>query len=401
MSARALPWSIAAMAIVKLAGIASGIATARLLGPAGRGELAGLLAWLGVFAALGASGLDQATCLQIARRPDGHARIVAIACALAAVSGLVAAAAMIAVVGPRVPALVLVAAALPALGVGQVIAAADQARLRFRRRALHQATQPLTYVLAIAAIAAVERASVTTIAAAYLFAAGLAAAARLWTLERPAMDRSVAGEARALLRQGATLQLPHLAATAIARIELVIAAAVLPAEAVGHYAVAFAIAFASAGAVEAHGRVAFARLARASSPRAQTLVLRAALPQVLLLAIAIGGVTWVATPWLVVTAYGPAFAPAIAPARWLVAGWTALSLALWIDPILRACDRSRASAAVLGVAAIVLAIAGPLAATRHGPVGLAIAVLAIAVATTVGLAARIAPLVRRVPAEVR
>ncbi len=397
----ALSWSAGGVAVVKLAGIASGVATARLLGPAGRGELVALLAWLGVFAALGACGVDQATCVQVGQRPASAAAIVRAGWLLAAALGVAACVAMITVVGALAVStalpLALVAASLPLLLVGQVLAAADQGAFRFRRRALLQGIQPIAYVTGIAAVTVAGVGSVTTVAASYLIAAALAVVVRLRSVASGGGEHGRTWHARRLLTQGLQLQLPHLAATAIGRIELVIAAAMFRPDEVGHYSVAFAIAFASAGAMEAHGQIAFAHVAAAKDPRVRARELRIRLPQALILALAAGAITWIATPWIVITLFGPPFAAAIVPARWLIAAWTVLSLALWIGQVLRATGRAKLVASLMGAGVVAVAIVGPVSAAQSGPTGLAAAMFVVAIALALALVGAMSPLLVRTP----
>ncbi|MCH7540941.1 MAG: hypothetical protein IH999_11195, partial [Proteobacteria bacterium] len=69
--------SFIAAGAIQLSNLASGILAARLLGPEGRGELAVIILWPSLIAALGALGITESVIYHTANRSEPPARIFA------------------------------------------------------------------------------------------------------------------------------------------------------------------------------------------------------------------------------------------------------------------------------------------------------------------------------------
>ena len=62
--------------LIQSIGVATGILTARLLGPTGRGELSTVLYYPTVVSQVGSNGIQQATAFEVSRRPHEEAKIL-------------------------------------------------------------------------------------------------------------------------------------------------------------------------------------------------------------------------------------------------------------------------------------------------------------------------------------
>lgn len=80
---RRLIFTVGATAVIQTSGVVTGLIAARLLGPAGRGELASIVSFASVLAALGALSLQDGVLFAVARAKDDAGRDRALSMALA------------------------------------------------------------------------------------------------------------------------------------------------------------------------------------------------------------------------------------------------------------------------------------------------------------------------------
>ena len=237
------------------AGVLSGIALARTLGPAVRGELASVVVWATVLAIAGDLGIGHAVSYQVARRPADSGGLwtqclvfgLGVGSALAVISGLVL---------PRCLELPHLPAGGAWLGLAAIpfsMAATHQGFLLLgagylRAAATVRLVAPALHGVGVAAVALTGHASVPLYLGTFLSAhvAAFCAAAYLSrSLLAVRLDLRMRG-LRRVLRYGMTAQLATLAVQAGLRLDQLLLSVAVPAVELGRYVVAAAVASALA-----------------------------------------------------------------------------------------------------------------------------------------------------------
>jgi O-antigen/teichoic acid export membrane protein len=83
LSRRPVSLSLGTSLLIQAANVLTGVLLARILGPAGRGELAAVLLWPSVLAAIGSLGIYEATSFHVARGKEAVGTLVGTAAAIA------------------------------------------------------------------------------------------------------------------------------------------------------------------------------------------------------------------------------------------------------------------------------------------------------------------------------
>jgi O-antigen/teichoic acid export membrane protein len=382
---RAYAQTFAATAAIRCLGVVSGVMAARLLGPAGRGELAVIIFLPMLLVPFGELELPRSLAYEVSRVDKIPRAVIATSFWLAVGLG-VAQALLLAVLLPLyLPADKLhllgdsrwFMAYLPAMLITTTLLGSDQGRGRFGRFSVLLALPGALYTLAILAAWGSGRVSPGA------FAGALLAATLLVTGVRTQMDWGAISPqladlttARRLLKRGLSFYLPTVASIALYRADMFILVRMAPSEAIGLYAVAQAIALGQIGAVNPFVQVGFSAVAGETEPRKalQTLARHFRLAQ--LAVISTGLLAAVVTPWLIRLMFGAQFSGAVTTTYLLIGATVLCGMEQVLEQGLRAADHPRPGIVsnLLGLALLVGL--GIPACLHYGIAGLAFAAMA-------------------------
>jgi O-antigen/teichoic acid export membrane protein len=365
-------------------GVVTGIITARLLLPEGRGLLAAILFWPQLAAGLGLFSLNEATVFGIGREPDRWRQIGAAATAMAVPLAVVTCAviflALPTLLGPQRSgswrlATVYAVAFIPLNFFTLVSLAVHQGRLRFSQYNLLRTLTPMLYLTGLIALWALGKATVANVIVVNLVAAaGLAAACTplLANLRRVLPKWS---DFRSLIR---TIGSFHWAAALMilaAEADRLVALRLYDDITVGYYIVAFTLASVGYVALSSASFTVLMPQLASTPQKMQPEVLARGIRMAMFTLILFGLVLFLLAPYLVVLLFGSAFAPAGIIARYLAVALLLVALKTVIVRSIRGLGEGRPGAIAEGVAlALFVAMAWPLG-TRLGPVGLALALI--------------------------
>jgi len=370
---------------IKVFGVATGILTARLLGPAGRGDLATVF-FLGSFAAaIGSFALPQATSYLISKDPHREADVACAGFWLAVVLGVI----QIALYWFLVPLLIPGGrAALIGLArwfllyilagqVGPTLLGVDQGARRFSQFNLFQTLPPGAYLAGLCVAWLSGFATLRFFVLWNLAANFLVPLCRGIALSRRLFPRLLAARVlREIFKQGWSFHLPTLAGLALWRTDMGIMVRYATAEQIGYYAVALAVAMGQSGMSSPFTQIGFAAIAGEKEPeRAKSLLARQfRFAQIVLVctSLILGGSAF----WLIPTVFGKDFAGAITAAYFLVAATAVGGVAQVLEYGLRAMGQPRPGVFSNLAALVLLCALGPLLLGSYGATGMAIAVLA-------------------------
>ncbi len=376
--------SFAAAAAVQLANVASGILAARLLLPEGRGELAAVMLWPMLIAALGGFSINAGAGYLVAgeKRDPGETFAAATAAAVALVPFLLAVG--LAVIpwayrdyAPQIGALArLYLAFIPLNLLTLCYLGILQGRLEFGMLNLLRALQPVLYVAFVGVALAAGHASVGGFVAASLAAnalllvlaeTGLARRGWVrWRIKRPILH--------ALARYSATVHVGAVIAVGGQRLDQALVALMLPAVDLGLYAVALSSGGLIAILVGAMELLAFPKVA-AADPAARAEVLGRYVRLTVALAVVAAAVLVPLLPWLIRLLFGTPFAPSAAPARIVAVAMVFHAVRATLGAGLRGTNRALIVGGVEGAALVALAAGLAVLLPRYGIVGGAWAVV--------------------------
>ena len=377
---RAYAQTFASMLAIRCLGVISGVLAARLLGPAGRGELAVIIFLPMLLVTLGELELPRSLAYEVSRVDPVPRSVIATSFWLAVSLGSLQAIVLGVVLPWYLPAdkLHLLSASrwfmlyLPAAFITATLLGSDQGKGRFGRFSLFLSLPGIFYVAAILAAWASGRVSPT------MFAAGILGCAMLVGALRTSADWDAISStlpdwetARRLLKRGLSYYIPAAVSFALSRADMFILVRVAPTEAIGFYTVAQAIALGQIGAVNPFLQVGFSAVAGEPDPQLalQTAARHFRFSQ---LVVAGGGaLAAAATPWLIRVMFGVRFEAAVLPAYLLIASTVLWGMEQVLEQGLRAANHPRPGifSNLLGLA--VLAGLGIPACQRYGIVGLA------------------------------
>lgn len=304
-----------------IANLLVGVLAARLLLPAGRGELGQVILWPTLIAALGAFSIPDAMIYFMAHRRESARDVVASAFALAGMLALVLCGVALAItphiygkMGPEVRfAAYLYILYIPTGYIGTYIVAMFQGRLMFDQWNLLRTLVSVSYAVYALAIWLLFGASVLGFAVASLLASATVAAVgsimlarRGWLGLRP-HRRLMTG----MLGFGGRLHIAELLGLANQRIDQILITRWLTSHEYGYYLVALSVWGSSVGIVLLLGQLMFPKVASETRIENKAEALGRYMRLALSLAV-IGTVLLVVlAPWLVVLAFGAAFRPAV------------------------------------------------------------------------------------------
>jgi O-antigen/teichoic acid export membrane protein len=382
---RAYAQTFAATAAIRCLGVVSGVLAARLLGPAGRGELAVIVFLPMLLVPLGELELPRSLAYEVSRVDEIPRAVIATSFWLAIGLGILQAFILAALLPVYLPAdkLHLLAASrwfmfyLPAAYVMFTLMGCDQGRGRFGRFSILLSLPGALYVVAIVAAWASGHVSPAVFAASILAGTVIVAGVRT-QMDWDAIFQTLPDwtTAKRLLKRGLTFYLPAVASFALARADMFILVRLAPNEAIGLYAVAQAIAMGQIGAVSPFIQVGFSAVAGESEPKQalQTLARHFRLAQ--LAVINVGLLTAATTPWLIRLMFGAKFVGAVTAAYLLIVSTVLWGMEQVLEQGLRAAGFPRPGiiSNLLGLA--VLVGLGIPACLRFGITGLASGALA-------------------------
>jgi enterobacterial common antigen flippase len=363
-------------------GVFTGIASARLLGPQGRGELAAITLWPLVLVLVVSLGMNQAIVFHVGKRRFAPAEVWTAALVIWLFQSLVVLVAGWALLpavlwqygpGTRHLALIFLGFA-PLLMLAGYPANVAQARLDMLSFAVLRAIPPLVYACGLAILMLLGQASLREIVGLQVGGLCLAAAAALWLVfgrlkMRLAWRRATLG---GLLWFGAKSNLSSLAIYVNQRSDQLLLSLFVPPRELGLYVVAVALATAVGFIPQAVGAVTIATGANLEPDAARLVIARSFRVALAALAAACGAL-FVLCPWLINLAYGPSFSSAAAACRILLPGTVALGLNQVLYDGARALEQPLLPSYSEGLSIIVTAVGLIVLLPRFGFLGAAIA----------------------------
>ena len=370
---RAYAQTFAATAAIRCLGAVSGILAARLLGPAGRGELAVIICLPMLLISVGELELPRSLAREVSQQSEVSPEVVASGFWLAVVLGCVQSAILAAALPIYLPAdkLHLLFASqwfmvyLPAAYITFALTGIDQGRGHFGRFSFFLTLPTALYVAAILIAWGARRISPTTFAVGVVAGAVLTAAVRIaldWNVLRRTMPDWTT--IRRLLKRGFNYYLPAIASFLLARSDMLLIVRLVPTDAIGLYAVAQAISMGQIGAIAPFTQVGFAAVAGHAEPEEALKTLARHFRLAVLAALVVGLAAAVATPWGIRLFFGSRFSGATTTTFLLIAATALWGMAQVLDQGLRAASHSRPGifSNLLG-AALLFAVGIP--ACRH------------------------------------
>jgi O-antigen/teichoic acid export membrane protein len=369
---------------IRVCGLITGVLTARLLGPAARGELASVMLWPTILSNLGLMGCNWALARSVANDPDREADRI---CSAAAVG--IASASLYFLLGYLlipyvlpldrsylVPLTRFCLLLIPLDIFSQILLGIEHGRMRWRRYNLVRASFFIFYLILICFIWAMRKTQVRWFIWAFLVSHMLAVLVRLAIQRKSfAISRLHFAECVRLLRSG----LPYFWATAsnllTLQLDKILVVSLLSTEAAGISAVALTFGNAQSSLGEALGITSFAVLSNQKSTGSQEKILTETFRQSALLSAALGLLLACLIPFLIKPLFGMEFSPAIQPAVILAIAASLTTSSDILNEGLRGAGRPYAGLVSQLLGTGVLALAAILLLQRSGLMGMAWAVV--------------------------
>lgn len=378
--AGSLSFTLSTSACLLVVNLCTGVLTARLLLPDGRGVVAAIAALAQTLAWVSSLGFNEAVTYLQARRPAEGQRIMGTAllgAALLGTVGVVAGELLVGMLFGNQPDEVahLARAYLPSiylLALGATLAGVVAGDQGFRLLNLLRLVQPLLYLAALLALWGAGSFTPGTVLVASAGATAASVAYTVWHLSRTV---GVGRPSLALLREGLAYGRRLigwlLGFLGTARLDLLVMPAVLSTTQIGLYSVAVAVTAPVMTVLGSARLVVFPAAARREGGQALELIGRT-LRLVLVAGAAFAALLTTVAPALVSAVYGDAFAGSVVPLRLLLPGVVLMAGASIVSGGLQALNRpGRASYAQL--AGLVVTVAGLwLTLPRLGIVGAAL-----------------------------
>lgn len=364
-------------------GVITGVVTARLLGPAARGELATVMLWPMILSNLGLMGCNWALARQVASHPEREAGLICGAAAL----GLAAASIyflmgylLIPFVLPLdrgylLPLSRFCLLLIPLDIFSQILLGIEHGRMRWRRYNFVRASFFIFYLILICILWATRRAQASWFVWAFLASHLLAVLLRL-SIQRKsfALGKLHFSECLRLLRSG----LPYFWATAAnllsVQLDKVLVVSLMSASAAGIYAVALTFGNAQSCLGEALGITSFAVLSNERNAASQEKILTETFRQSALVSAGLGLLLSLLIPFLIKPLFGFEFSQAVRPAMILAIAAALTTSSEILNEGLRGAGRPFAGLAAQLLGTGVLALAAALLLQKFGLIGMACAV---------------------------
>ena len=382
---RAYAQTFTASVAIRMLGVVSGVLAARLLGPAGRGELAVIIFLPMLLEPLGILELPRSLAYEVSRVDELSGAVIATSFWLAVGLGVIQALLLAELLPLYLPAdkLHLLSASrwfmiyLPTVYITHTLMGSDQGRGKFGRFSILLALPGLFYVVGIAVAWASGRVTPATFAACILMGALIVAALRA-QMDWRAISCTLPDwtTAQRLLKRGISFYLPTVVSIALYRADMFILVRMASTEAIGLYAVAQAIALGQIGAVNPFLQVGFSAVAAETDEQKALHTLGQHFRVAELAVTGVGLLAVAVTPWLIRLMFGARFSGAV-PATYLLIGATVVwGIEQVLEQGLRAAGHPRPGIVSNLLGLLVLIGIGVPACARYGIVGIASAALA-------------------------
>jgi len=362
-------------------GILTGILSARMLGPVGRGEYAAVVIWPTGIATLLSLGINQAVAFNAGRRSftmseitTGATTIGLIQSTLSIIIGLAVIPFALAKYSPAVQHLGIIFVLLtPALILGVYTGNLFQGEHDLLRFNLIRVAAPLTYAAGLAGLYFSHRGSLSGVVfftlAGYVVALALGSA-MMWSILRPRLQWNASIIPR-LVDFGCRTQATNLTNYFNQRIDQMALSLFVPPRQLGFYAVAVTLSTAVTVFPQAVGIVTFSRGSSQNSDDAKKTIgisFRASLTWLLLSSSAL----YALAPFLIRLVFGSAFEGSIVACRILLPGAVMIGLNQVLYNGSSALGRPGLPSIAEGVSMVVTAIGLYLLVPRYGYIGAAI-----------------------------
>jgi O-antigen/teichoic acid export membrane protein len=392
--------TLATNAAILLCGLATGVLSARLLAPQGRGALAAVLFWPHLITALGLFSLPGAMIFRRGRLHVDRAAVAATGAwlalglsALSALAGWLALPFLLRQSAAAPVAQLYLLAFVPFNFLALTLLALDQGDMRFARYNLVRLLPSGIYLLGLSVLCAQGAVSVAACVWASWLGTALTALVRLCSSREVLQTRPSLAEARRLIAFGGRLHGAALLAAVLAGADRFVLITFWDDASLGLYVVALTLATAGPNVVtSAFSVLLLPRLAQAQGPAAQRRIMGETLRYVSLLLTAGTLVLFLLCPWLLPFLFGDAYAGATGLCLVLLVAYLPMALRQVIVSGLCGTGDWRPRVVAQGLAlATFAALVWPLA----GPLGLLAVPTALLVANGASLAYLIAFLGRR------
>jgi len=341
--------SVAASLVILAFTAVGGIVSARLLLPAGKGELTAVLLWPALLVSIGSLGMPEAIAYFSAGRPTRSRDIVAsgllVECATSAVL-MVAGYALLPVLldhyGPQtVKTARLLLVYIPISLATTALMGAIQGNLLLVHYNVLRAFVQIATVLGMIVLALSNRLSVLTFALAALAANVATLALAFWIAYRRGWvgGRPHAKAVSELLRYGLRSHVGSIASILNVRLDQMLMSAFLVASTLGVYVVAVTTASLVTLGPVALGLVAFPRISSAGAADAQVALWGRYVRAGAVLAFVAAAVMWYLAPTVIELCFGRAYASAAPVARVLIVAAVPLGVNMVLSAGFRAINR--------------------------------------------------------------
>jgi O-antigen/teichoic acid export membrane protein len=364
--------------------LVTGIITARLLQPVGRGELASIILWPTIFAGMGIMGTNWAMAREAAARPEQEADLARTGLVL----GLVLAGLIMLVGYFAIPFLLpadkehlaglvrFFLLFIPLNFISLNLLALDHGRLRWGRYNLVRlaVTLPNLILLLYYWIAHIDQVIWFVMA---LLINNLVPLFLLIIFQREGIMRGRVRPSMAInvLRQGLPFALAALSGVVALQLDKALVVSLLSPEMVGWYAAAFAFASVHASLGGALGITSFGALANEPEAINQGRYLAGVFRQATLLYLVVGTAVALVAPLLIVPLFGASFSPAVTPAVVLALATSLIALNNILNEGLRGLGKTLPGIAAQLSGAALVALAAWWWVPPYGLLGMAGAVV--------------------------
>ncbi len=394
--------------VIQACGAATGIVTARLLGPVARGELATVILWPMILSNLGLMGCNWVLAREVAKDPERECDWAAVGVAVGlanAVLYLLLGYFLIPLLLPSdrgylIPVARLCLLLIPLDIFNQVLLAVEHGRMRWRRYNFLRLSFFLFYLILIGFIGVTRRDQVRWFVSAFLASHLLAVLLRLWIQRKSlAAGKLRFDGCRHLLRAG----VPYFGATISnllsLQLDTILVVSLFNTEAAGIYAVAAAFANGQSSLGDALGITSFAVLSNERNTGSREKIITETFRQSALVSCGVGLLLSCLIPFLVVPLFGFEFSRAIWPAVVLALAACLTASTNILNQGLRGAGRPHAGLVSQLLGTGVMALAALFFLRRFGLMGMAFAVLMSACAQSLVLVAAAANWLRISPLQ--
>jgi O-antigen/teichoic acid export membrane protein len=402
---RAYLATFAAMLAIRSAGVLTGVLSARLLGPTGRGELAVIIFLPVLLVPIAEFELPRSIAFTVGKQEETPEELVATSFWLAILLGAIQTIILMATLPFFLSAgnLHLLSTArwfaiyLPAVYITLFLTGIDQGRGSLGRFAVFQALPGIVYLAAALFVWWIGAISPSGFALGILSGAVITAALRIILDWRSILHfRPRWYIARSLLKRGMSFYIPAVAGFVLMRADTFLLVRLTAVQAIGLYAVAQAIATGQIGAVGPFVQVVFAAVAREveQEKALETLARHFRLAQFVVTAV--GLVTAGLTPWAITLLFGTQFSEATTATYLLIAASVFWGLGQVLEQGLRAASYPRPGIVSNLLGLVVLLALGIPACVHFGINGMA-ASFAIAELTNLATLITFCILILKIP----